>query len=39
MLEASFLRRDPDAVRPRFARHARHVKAALAAGGFPVLKR
>lgn len=39
VLEASFLRRDPDAVRPRFARHARHVKAALAAGGFPVLKR
>ncbi len=39
MLEASFLRRDPDAVRPRFARHSRHVKAALAAGGFPVLKR
>ena len=28
-----------DAMRPRFARHERHVAAARAAGGFPVLPR
>lgn len=27
----------PDAMRPRFARHAGHVAAVLAEGGFPVL--
>ncbi|HEY8615993.1 hypothetical protein [Phenylobacterium sp.] len=29
--------RDPDALRPRFAHHRRHLAAVLAAGGFPVL--
>ena len=28
-----------DAMRPRFARHGRHVAAVLAAGGYPVLSR
>jgi len=39
LLEAQFRRRDAEAVRPRYARHARHVRAVLAAGGFPVLTR
>ena len=40
-LEALFRVRPPgrgmDAMRPRFARHAEHVAAVTAAGGFPVL--
>lgn len=39
-LERTFLARPVygvDAMRPRFARHSRHVKAVLAEGGFPVL--
>lgn len=39
-LERTFLGRPVyglDAMRPRFARHSRHVKAVLAEGGFPVL--
>jgi hypothetical protein len=35
-LEALFLARH-DSMRPRFARHAAHVAAALEQGGFPVL--
>jgi hypothetical protein len=42
-LEARFLRRrtgvGPDAMRPRFARHERHVAAVLAAGGYPAIAR
>lgn len=30
--------RGMDAMRPRFARHEQHVAAAVAGGGFPVLK-
>jgi hypothetical protein len=29
----------PDPMRPRYARHERHVAAVLAQGGFPVLER
>jgi hypothetical protein len=43
VLEALFLRRSrgpgPEAMRPSFARHDRHVAAVLAAGGYPVLLR
>ena len=41
-LERLFLARPgggPDAMKPRFAKHAAHVRSALAAGGFPVLGR
>ena len=41
-LERLFLARPgggPDAMRPRFAKHASHVRAVLAAGGFAVLRR
>jgi hypothetical protein len=36
-LETWFRTRRGGIVRPRFARHDRHVAAVLAAGGFPVL--
>ena len=39
LLEAQFRRRDAEAVRPRFARNERHVRAVLAQGGYPVLTR
>jgi len=40
-LERLFLGRPggPQSQRPRFARHAAHVRTVLAAGGFPVLRR
>lgn len=37
-LEVVF-RRNADGVQPRFARHQRHIRAVLRAGGFPVLTR
>jgi len=41
MLEAQFQVRRPggERMRPRFARHEKHVAAVLAAGGYPVLCR
>jgi hypothetical protein len=42
-LEARFLRvrggEGADAMRPRFARHAKHVEAVLSAGGYPAMPR
>ena len=42
-LEARFLRMrggaGADAMRPRFARHERHVQAVLEAGGYPAIRR
>lgn len=39
VLEAQFSRRRSEDPRPRYARCARHVRAVLAAGGYPVLTR